>query len=340
MQTVNAAFQRLSQNPDDAAARQNFAKAVHDKHTADMAAGKSKAAAYGGTYPGVTGKRLYSRTVLRDALAFGIIRYGLANIDWSRLTHDIVHLNGLMLGWMGPCTAGVVHIGTPCKPEQWRKPLRVGTELRRRDRPNFAVPLRPAHLRRHKGGVPQDIFDKKTSRKVGRISFDRNGSPIFQCVAEILMPPSQFYHDRPDHFLFCNIALRDELQKQGANTLSPQLQAVLTWLNTASIAMMKSGAPPLLTWHHHLDAGRMQLVERDLHAHVQHDGGQKLWGMDVYQQEKVRTDANGNKKEYKDRHRMFKIIKKRRAGRAKVTPPPMPPAVAVPAGPAQSTTSP
>lgn len=32
-----------------------------------------------------------------------------------------------------------------------------------------------------------------------------------------------------------------------------------------------------LTWHHHQDLGRMQLMPRDVHQKVSHVGGMKLW---------------------------------------------------------------
>ncbi|WP_211564815.1 HNH endonuclease [Marinomonas gallaica] len=38
-------------------------------------------------------------------------------------------------------------------------------------------------------------------------------------------------------------------------------------------------APPDLTWHHHQDTGRLQLLSRDEHqAFVPHTGGMSIWG--------------------------------------------------------------
>ena len=41
-----------------------------------------------------------------------------------------------------------------------------------------------------------------------------------------------------------------------------------------------NGAPPGLTWHHHQDTGRMQLVNRDEHNAFPggHTGGMAIWG--------------------------------------------------------------
>ncbi|MFK7973738.1 MAG: HNH endonuclease [Rickettsiaceae bacterium] len=32
-----------------------------------------------------------------------------------------------------------------------------------------------------------------------------------------------------------------------------------------------------LTWHHHQDTGRMQLISDKLHNNVRHPGGMSLW---------------------------------------------------------------
>ncbi|MDB9328485.1 DUF4157 domain-containing protein, partial [Nodularia spumigena CS-590/02] len=37
-------------------------------------------------------------------------------------------------------------------------------------------------------------------------------------------------------------------------------------------------SPPGLTWHHHKDTGRMQLINRDIHAAFLHKGGKSIWG--------------------------------------------------------------
>ena len=34
---------------------------------------------------------------------------------------------------------------------------------------------------------------------------------------------------------------------------------------------------PGLTWHHHQDTGRMQLIPEKLHENVRHPGGMSLW---------------------------------------------------------------
>jgi len=41
---------------------------------------------------------------------------------------------------------------------------------------------------------------------------------------------------------------------------------------------MPAESPPGLTWHHHQDVGKMQLVDQDLHARYGHVGGMEIWG--------------------------------------------------------------
>lgn len=39
-----------------------------------------------------------------------------------------------------------------------------------------------------------------------------------------------------------------------------------------------TGCPPGLTWHHHQDKGRMQLIDAEVHGAIQHNGGHSTWG--------------------------------------------------------------
>jgi hypothetical protein len=40
----------------------------------------------------------------------------------------------------------------------------------------------------------------------------------------------------------------------------------------------ESIAPPGLTWHHHQDLGRMQLVDETQYKLFKHTGGMSIWG--------------------------------------------------------------
>jgi len=37
-------------------------------------------------------------------------------------------------------------------------------------------------------------------------------------------------------------------------------------------------SPPGLTWHHHQETGKMQLVQTKLHQRFAHIGGMEIWG--------------------------------------------------------------
>jgi A nuclease of the HNH/ENDO VII superfamily with conserved WHH len=62
-------------------------------------------------------------------------------------------------------------------------------------------------------------------------------------------------------------------------------------INFFTKARMSSKAPEGLTWHHHQDTGRMQLVDRAEHeAFVPHTGGMSIWGGGYPRSKKSKTN--------------------------------------------------
>ncbi|EEM80121.1 hypothetical protein bthur0011_59140 [Bacillus thuringiensis serovar huazhongensis BGSC 4BD1] len=56
----------------------------------------------------------------------------------------------------------------------------------------------------------------------------------------------------------------------------PKLAAKFT---EEEIELFKLGeVPENYTWHHHQEAGRMQLVDYETHRKTDHTGGYKIWG--------------------------------------------------------------
>nr|WP_276574887.1 HNH endonuclease [Paenibacillus allorhizoplanae] len=41
---------------------------------------------------------------------------------------------------------------------------------------------------------------------------------------------------------------------------------------------MNSSNERMYTWHHHQIAGKMQLVDANIHAKTGHSGGRSIWG--------------------------------------------------------------
>jgi hypothetical protein len=101
------------------------------------------------------------------------------------------------------------------------------------------------------------------------IVFDSRGFPIYDDVALADLPISRQHVASRDHRGQLRAAtreLRDLIEKGKV----PQ-----SIFSTDQLRAIKAGRPsiPGLTWHHHQDIGRMQLVPRDIHAMTGHIGG-------------------------------------------------------------------
>ena len=106
------------------------------------------------------------------------------------------------------------------------------------------------------------------------IVFDQKGFPIFDDVAKAEVRISgDLSHMRPDmHKRMATRQLRKEI-------LEGKIDA--TSFTEKQLLDIKSGAADIdgYTWHHHQDAGRMQLVPREIHKKTGHIGGDALWGI-------------------------------------------------------------
>lgn len=101
------------------------------------------------------------------------------------------------------------------------------------------------------------------------IVYDQRGFPIFDDVAsyDTRFPSDQFR--ATDYRGQMRIATRDLRDQLNDN---PQLRSQF---EPDQLQAIQSGSEniPRLTWHHHQDAGRMQLVPRDTHRNTAHIGG-------------------------------------------------------------------
>jgi hypothetical protein len=104
------------------------------------------------------------------------------------------------------------------------------------------------------------------------VRYDANGFPVFNSRADVYLPTDKLaVGSRSTHF--------DEANRLLARNSDDQLRAA--GFNNAEIAQLRRGeTPDNMTWHHHQDVGRMQLVRRDEHATFSggHTGGWSLWG--------------------------------------------------------------
>jgi hypothetical protein len=133
------------------------------------------------------------------------------------------------------------------------------------------------------GNVKSTTVPSSLSRNVGDpgtraasgVVYDVRGLPIFDDVAlaEVRLPRSAIaIQSRGTHFRAATRELRDLIESGSVrrSLFTPeQLRAI------------RAGSPkiPEMTWHHHQDVGRMQLVPTEIHQTVEtpHLGGFALW---------------------------------------------------------------
>lgn len=106
-----------------------------------------------------------------------------------------------------------------------------------------------------------------------QIVFDRRGFPIFDDIAVADLRLSAAAVESRNYQGQMRAATRHlrDLVDEGAISRSR--------FTDAQLAAIASGedAIPGLTWHHHQDVGRMQLVPRWAHAKAGHIGGFEMW---------------------------------------------------------------
>lgn len=105
---------------------------------------------------------------------------------------------------------------------------------------------------------------------VSGVKFDSNGFPIFDSKYNTTLDPQDYMKSRGTHFDRASKALYNDIMNDS------NLRSKFT---EAEIAIFKEGGvPKAYTWHHHQDAGVMQLVDRKIHRQTGHIGGFSIWG--------------------------------------------------------------
>lgn len=105
---------------------------------------------------------------------------------------------------------------------------------------------------------------------VSGVKFDSNGFPIFDSKYNTTLAPQDYMKSRSTHFDRASKALYKDIMNDS------NLRSKFT---EAEIAIFKDGGvPKAYTWHHHQDAGVMQLVDRKTHRQTGHTGGFSIWG--------------------------------------------------------------
>lgn len=115
------------------------------------------------------------------------------------------------------------------------------------------------------------------TKKGHTMTYDKNGFPQFDSKADIYLDPKHINSkNEAEHFREANEQVAKALEND------PSL-ADRMGLNPEQVQFFKDGknfdrSPPDLTWNHHQDAGKMELVDREIHSTFPHTGGMAIWG--------------------------------------------------------------
>lgn len=94
--------------------------------------------------------------------------------------------------------------------------------------------------------------------------------PVFDAAADVQLPAELYENSDANHFLYANQSLSDAIAQDPS--LGHQFTA--QHLNQINMGITPDG----YTWHHHEQAGKLQLVDEEIHAQSGHSGGRAIWG--------------------------------------------------------------
>jgi hypothetical protein len=106
------------------------------------------------------------------------------------------------------------------------------------------------------------------------VPFNSDGFPIFNNWAkggDFHLSSSQYLDSDAQQFRFLTQQLARRIES------NPSLAGQFT---SEQLVKIRAGSPniPGLTWHHHQEPGRMQLVPTNIHSRTSHTGGRSIWG--------------------------------------------------------------
>ena len=263
----------LFMNPIDAACQDQFIDAARALRKQQVAAGVQEP--LGSSYPRTSNKS-FSHSEIAAALFYGVLRFGKEKIDWARLTTDAYRpVSGELPQWASSSTdTAEVYAGRAPTVDPWRKARisEVDKGYVARFDTNLAIPIQSYSSR--------DSMVPHGSIPGVEVRIDSEGFPVFDVGIDVMMPYDRFGCSDNVQFRFCNreVANRVSADPVFRAALPPDLQQLYS-------AAFKTNAPSGWVWHHHQDAGRMQLVRsRDHDAvvvwRVSHTGGAAIWCSD------------------------------------------------------------
>ncbi|SFT04274.1 HNH endonuclease, partial [Marininema halotolerans] len=125
-------------------------------------------------------------------------------------------------------------------------------------------------------GTKNKVVNGKYADRVNPLSnvrYDDNGFPVFDewSKFEYTLDKPKYLESDTVQFKEATNALKEEIEK------NPAMKEHFTPKQLADINKGKKKIKGL-TWHHHQDSGRLQLVPTEVHQPTSHTGGRAIWG--------------------------------------------------------------
>lgn len=116
-------------------------------------------------------------------------------------------------------------------------------------------------------GIPSKAGKKQRKTKV---RFDSDGFPKFKSYYTVILKRRDYHKTREQHFYIANKMLYKAIVSN---------YMLRSKFSKREIKKFSNGeTPSKYTWHHHQDAGKLQLVNNTIHAKTPHVGGYSIWG--------------------------------------------------------------
>jgi len=103
-----------------------------------------------------------------------------------------------------------------------------------------------------------------------KVRFDSKGFPKFKSYYTVKLRRKDFRKPREQHFYIANKMLHKNICSNS------RLRARFSKKEIKEFSQGRT--PDKYTWHHHQDAGVLQLVEYEIHSKTSHVGGYSIWG--------------------------------------------------------------
>lgn len=103
-----------------------------------------------------------------------------------------------------------------------------------------------------------------------KVRFDAKGFPKFKVYYTVKLRKKYFSETRERHFYMANKILSSNI---GTST---RINAKFSRKQIKEI--YQGSTPSGYTWHHHQEAGVLQLVDEQIHTKTSHIGGYSIWG--------------------------------------------------------------